>query len=522
VLCNYLGEFSNIIGREWRFSDSPLQAKVYVERFAPIPKLSLVLHRSENETSKTRHNRYSRHRLENITSGSGPYWNFSQVSVHQPVAPIEVGSVDDPLEREADGVADRVLRTPPRGAALPSAPTAGRGRADIINDGLRSQGQPLDPATRAFFEPRFGANFCAVRVHTDQAAAASATALRARAYTLGGHIVFGPGEYAPSSEAGRRLVAHELAHTLQQSAGQSNVIRRQPLGSTADMHQWLENRFEQQHGRPAQGGAHGTEYARWLEQSSYDAAVALLQPRNARLYGYLRQGRVGQTVLVRTERLPIQGGGPASPTTLEFRFNLELVSGGVQTGAVAQFQTQQPTVQLTAPTATATLHMPMNFTTPGGPNASLSLAEYLYHEGIHMLLAMDRLIESLAPGSTGLQSGMHAAVEAYRTRVRGSHVYNVLAVDLEVVIGAFMTQHGQAQTASYYRDASERVINGVIDERFAVDQQRRQFPGNPVANLTIADAYIPNELLNEGIILSNSADLARLKREMTAVLDLIP
>jgi hypothetical protein len=55
-----------------------------------------------------------------------------------------------------------------------------------------------------------------------------------------------------------------------------------------------------------------------------------------------------------------------------------------------------------------------------------------------------------------------------------------------------------------------------------VDQQRQQFPGNPVANSTIASAYIPNELRNEGIILTNNVDLNRLIQEMTAVLNLIP
>jgi hypothetical protein len=188
---------------------------------------------------------------------------------------------------------------------------------------------------------------------------------------------------------------------------------------------------------------------------------------------------------------------------------------------LAQFETQQPNLQMTVPTATATLLMPMNFTSPDGPNAALRLAEYFYHEGIHMLLAMDRVIEDYIPGSSQMQSGKRAAVEAYRAQVQGNRAFQVLAVDLEVVIGTFMTQHNLPQTQRFYRQAAQRVINGVIDERFAVDQQRQQFPGNAVANSTIASAYIPNELQNEGIVLTNTADLARLIQETTAVLNLI-
>lgn len=76
-------------------------------------------------------------------------------------------------------------------------------------------GQPLAPAERAFFEPRFGRSFEAVRIHTDPTAARLAAALSARAFTLGRSIVFAD-QYAPGTDAGRRLLAHELVHTIQQ------------------------------------------------------------------------------------------------------------------------------------------------------------------------------------------------------------------------------------------------------------------------------------------------------------------
>jgi outer membrane protein OmpA-like peptidoglycan-associated protein len=81
---------------------------------------------------------------------------------------------------------------------------------------LRAPGVALDAGTRDFMETRFGRDFSHVRIHADGRAAASAEALDARAYTVGADIVFGRGEYRPQTHAGRRLLAHELAHTVQQ------------------------------------------------------------------------------------------------------------------------------------------------------------------------------------------------------------------------------------------------------------------------------------------------------------------
>jgi hypothetical protein len=82
----------------------------------------------------------------------------------------------------------------------------------IVHEVLRSPGQPLDAATRAFFEPRFGADFSNVRVHDDARAADSANRVNAHAYAVGNHIVFAPDCFAPGAAAGRHLIAHELAH----------------------------------------------------------------------------------------------------------------------------------------------------------------------------------------------------------------------------------------------------------------------------------------------------------------------
>lgn len=98
----------------------------------------------------------------------------------------------------------------------------------IVHQVLRSSGQPLDPATRAFMEPRFGHDFSHVRVHTDAKAAESARAVNALAYTVGRDLVFGAGQYAPGTVAGQRILGHELTHTVQQSKAGTGTIEMEP------------------------------------------------------------------------------------------------------------------------------------------------------------------------------------------------------------------------------------------------------------------------------------------------------
>jgi hypothetical protein len=95
----------------------------------------------------------------------------------------------------------------------------------IVHDVLRSSGQPLDATTRAFMEPRFGHDFSRVRVHTDGPAAESARAVNALAYTVASDVVFADGKYAPQSATGRRILAHELTHVVQQNGPAIQPLR---------------------------------------------------------------------------------------------------------------------------------------------------------------------------------------------------------------------------------------------------------------------------------------------------------
>lgn len=94
----------------------------------------------------------------------------------------------------------------------------------IVHEVLRSPGKPIDQQARAFMEPRFGHDFSKVRIHADAKAAASARAVNALAYTVGQNIVFSAGQYAPYMSGGRGLLAHELAHVVQQRSNPIHLL----------------------------------------------------------------------------------------------------------------------------------------------------------------------------------------------------------------------------------------------------------------------------------------------------------
>jgi hypothetical protein len=115
---------------------------------------------------------------------------------------------------------------------MKAVPSSGLGQAavapPIVHQVLDSPGQPLDAATRAFMEPRFGHDLSSVRVHTDSQAAGSAKQIHAQAYTVGQDVVFADNKFSPTTPEGRRLLAHELVHTIQQSGNHRGSEAKHP------------------------------------------------------------------------------------------------------------------------------------------------------------------------------------------------------------------------------------------------------------------------------------------------------
>ena len=153
----------------------------------------------------------------------------------------------DLYEREADRIADKVMAASAQ-AAVNGSPlrvqrvsensSAPRGEVPAaVEQVLASAGRPLEPALLQEMEQRFGHDFSRVRVHTDAAAEQSARAVSARAYTVGADIVFGRGHYAPGAMEGKKLLAHELTHVLQQAGGHEFSLGLRPSAREASSDQ---------------------------------------------------------------------------------------------------------------------------------------------------------------------------------------------------------------------------------------------------------------------------------------------
>lgn len=186
--------------------------------------------------------------LSNESSHFGQ--DFSQIPLYPPQRPVQqtklkINQSGDVYEQQADQVAEQVMRMTDEESLIPddedeapvslmrkqSSQVGNHTVADaysvppIVDNVLNGgRGQPLDQATRAFMEPRFGHNFSQVRIHTDARAAESAQVVNALAYTVGRDVVFGAGQYTPNTHMGKKLIAHELMHTIQQQNSQLAVI----------------------------------------------------------------------------------------------------------------------------------------------------------------------------------------------------------------------------------------------------------------------------------------------------------
>jgi hypothetical protein len=185
-------------------------------------------------------------------TSNAPY-NFNDIAISNPTlrgaqAKLSVSEPSDPLELEADRIADQVVGSaqPEAGGAAKDVPGSAMPQFvarssdpgvrsidvdSLVMSTLGSGGEPLSADTRRFMEPRFGHDFSQVRVHTDEAATRSAQAVQAHAYTVGSDIVFSGGRYEPGTRDGDRLLAHELMHVVQQTGnnGAPTQLSKSPL-----------------------------------------------------------------------------------------------------------------------------------------------------------------------------------------------------------------------------------------------------------------------------------------------------
>jgi uncharacterized protein DUF4157/succinylglutamate desuccinylase/aspartoacylase family protein len=157
---------------------------------------------------------------------------------------------------------------------------------------FRGGGEALPPAAKAYFEPRFGRDLSAVRLHTGQEAATAAGEVAARSFTVGSDIAFGAGEYRPETAEGRKLLAHELTHTVQQGRAERQ-LQRSPLSDSVRTAFTADPTLEALLARLSQPDVQGAQ-----TDADVDAEIArLLAGRADDLWvaQRVRQGQLGQT-----------------------------------------------------------------------------------------------------------------------------------------------------------------------------------------------------------------------------------
>jgi hypothetical protein len=167
---------------------------------------------------------------------------------------LSIGSVNDPLEDEADAMADKVMRMPEpnfiqrkcahceeeenlqRKSLIPfiqKKANENSTASNVISSQIRStkgSGNRMTGTTKSFMENRFGADFSHVNIHTGSYASQLSNQLNAQAFTVGNDVYFNEGKYQPESSEGKHLLAHELMHTIQEGGNESKSIRRVPAG----------------------------------------------------------------------------------------------------------------------------------------------------------------------------------------------------------------------------------------------------------------------------------------------------
>jgi Domain of unknown function (DUF4157)/Putative RNase-like toxin, toxin_1 len=266
---------------------------------------------------------------ESKTSGA-------HTSAKAPSGNLKIGEPDDAFEREADRVADEVtacgkeklnwsLSRMSIGAPLQrkcgcgevagaeaeceeckakktlqrkttrdaTHENAGAAAPESVHSVLSGSGRPLDATTLSFMESRFGYDFGGVRIFDDDLAGISARAVAANAYTVEDKIVFNSGRYAPSSQSGRRLLAHELAHVVQQDGASPARVQRDSSDAQA-----IED--EPKSSSVLDQAFHAADAKHWEEAArlanglkAYDLKIFLSQYKDPELISYLHKGALG-------------------------------------------------------------------------------------------------------------------------------------------------------------------------------------------------------------------------------------
>lgn len=256
-----------------RFGQNPVEQARFLQRTIGNQTTFRLFAKRTFSLTENRPSGDHEHKADPATEWAtrGVSWDFSKIPLFPPDRPAQaqarpllralpmpavlqpkltIGDIHDPLELEADRVADRVMRMPDSKLSIPPVPAQlsrkCTAREDeerrqlqtkpigapvpavpgVVHEVLREPGKPLDAVSRAFFEPRFRRDFAGVRIHDDARAGRSAREVGALAYAAGHHVVVDSARHRRGTAEERWLLAHELAHVVQANGGSAQTIHR--------------------------------------------------------------------------------------------------------------------------------------------------------------------------------------------------------------------------------------------------------------------------------------------------------
>jgi hypothetical protein len=477
----------------------------------------------------------------------------------------EIGGLPEgvPLDIPAAGAAGLLFSTAPGGATASSHPAAVRHQL--------GPGAPLEGGLRARMESAFGESFGHVRAHTDPGAARLAGSMNASAFTVGEHVAFAEGHYRPGTPAGDALIAHELAHTLQQGRPPAHGIVADPAstsglereadtaaagavvalwgdadaGRAARMPAPLRRQPQLRPGRglrlqmsncgatpPRTMPVARPPESEHVDQDLYDRAVASLRPRvgpDSLVARILTQGRVNQRV-PNVHR--VQDPAMQPPFSLTFVFDLEIASDpqlarSVDAAAAFDNHPQLQTRIGEPPDLVITRLLRIVVRRPTAFPPDEVLGQVLVHEGVHMRLAMDELMMTAANRLTTRDSTLPTA----------SHLTGAAAAFARYTAAAQQSPHRAPLAAALSAELArvgvgsppphsavvDRTIDALLEERLAEDERFRAYPRRrPVDNLRLADGYLFELLAREsrlGTTWPRSPERSDMLQKAAALLD---
>ncbi|HTT22845.1 MAG TPA: DUF4157 domain-containing protein [Candidatus Sulfotelmatobacter sp.] len=405
------------------------------------------------------------------------------------------GECEECKKKDASTLQRSAQSTSPQNAAF--APP-------IVDDVLRSPGQPLDHVSRAFFEPRFGHDFGHVRVHADEKSAESARSVNALAYTVGSQIVFARDQYRPTDSEGLRLMAHELTHVMQQE-GQSGMDRHLRINDPGDAFEGQAMRnaatVESVRMPPQSARFDRVPHTGFLQRLSpligvdilppiaaagqiaadvaYAQALAQLQAIDPTLYSLLSKVKLnGPSATIRTATAVDNSVQP--PVAIQLTFNLEAKTANLPPGSLADFDGGVVSLAGSATSKVFTASMVMRISS----NSNVSLAEDLYHEGIHMLVMMDSLLPTSPHG---------ASLANYKKIANAQPDFGLFSAELEVFIEQDLQLRKQNPAPGTAKKDADKLLSDLWEEKYVRDQEKAKFNA-PFNNGDLALTYILKDL----------------------------